>query len=85
MDFSGIKNKIKKTMGVEEGYQWKKTMKKFLWGAFYAMLMAGLSYSIQFMEAMQVSPAYTFTIAMGVAFLRTLQNFLKHRKDEIVP
>jgi hypothetical protein len=80
-----IKEKLKKTFGVKEGYEWKKTAKKFAWGAFYAVVMAAITYSIQFMEAMEVSPGHAFAIAMGVAFLKTLENFLKHRKDEIIP
>jgi len=65
----------------EGGFDWKITLRKFLEGLGFALATAAIAYTIDFLEVTEFPPEYAIWTGCIIAFLRALQNYLKHRND----
>jgi len=64
-----------------EGFDPKKTLKKFLYGLGYAFLLTFITYTINFLQVTEFPPEYAFYVGLGITLLQTLQNAIKHWND----
>jgi len=62
-------------------YDFNITAKKFAYGLAYALLTAGIAYSIDFLKVAEFPPEYAVWAGCIIAVLQAIQNWLKHRND----
>jgi len=64
-----------------DNFDFKKTVKKFFTGLFYAGIPFILAYSIEFLETEEFPPEYAGYIVLFTAILHALANAIKHWND----
>lgn len=69
-----------------EGYKWQKTAEKFLKGLLYTFLIQGINFTAQYLTVIEseVPPEYVMTVGLAASLLLSLENFVKHYKDDII-
>jgi len=78
-----FREKIKELLTPGNGFKLSKPAKKFLYGLIFAMVMAAITYSINYIEGGSMSVTHAFLTGVGISMLRSAQNAIKHYKDDI--
>lgn len=63
-------------------YNWEATAKHFLYGLVLTILTAGLTWSINYLEVMELPPEYAIYTGLIISVLQGISNMVKHWKDE---
>jgi len=65
-----------------DGYEWETTLKHFLYGLVLAILSAGITWTIGYLEVAQIPPEYAIYTGLIIAILESIGNMVTHWNDE---
>lgn len=65
-----------------EGYDWEATAKHFLYGLVLTILTAGITWTISYVEIMELPPEYAIYTGLIISVLQGISNMVKHWKDD---
>lgn len=64
-----------------ENFDWKITLKKFLYGLGNAILLTIVAFSIDWLQITDFPPEYAVYVGAALAILQALENLIKHWHD----
>ena len=67
---------------MSDGYNWKISFKKFIYGALAASVPVILQYTIDFLNGPECPPDLLPFVPLIVGIVLLLQNYFKHKDDE---
>lgn len=67
---------------IGSGYKGEITAKKFLWGLGITLLIAGISFGLEYLNTASIPANYVVIVGLIIALLEAAKNFAKHYKDE---
>lgn len=64
-----------------ENFNWSITFKKFLYGLGNTLLIAGIAYTINWLQITDFPVEYAAYVGLATSILQALENLIKHWHD----